>query len=99
MIYIIWEFQINSHQTAEFEKAYGSQGTWATLFAKSKNYHGTTLIKDNINIGRYLTIDYWDKLADFDLFIKKFSKDYQKLDDLCEKITSSEKKIGIFEKI
>lgn len=98
MIYIIWEFQVHSPQIIEFEKTYGSNGSWATLFMKSKNYHGTTLIKDSMKIGRYLTIDCWNELSAYDKFVKKFSKEYHEIDQLCEKMTSSERKIGIFEK-
>ncbi len=99
MIYIIWEFQVNPQLTSEFEQTYGPQGKWSTLFQKSKNYHGTTLIKDTNKPGRYLTIDSWNQLSDFDQFKKEFSKEYESLDQSCEKLTLSENKIGIFEKI
>lgn len=99
MFYIIWEFQVNPNQITEFEEVYGSQGTWAKLFMKSKNYHGTTLIKDNANTNRYLTIDCWSAVSAFDQFVKQFSKEYDELDYLCEQMTLSEKKVGVFEKL
>lgn len=99
MIHIIWEFQVELPQIVAFEKAYSSQGAWAVLFQQSKEYHGTTLLKDSTTTSRYFTIDCWSDLDAFNSFKTKFAKAYQELDYACEKITLTERQIGIFEKI
>ena len=97
MIHIIWEFQVDPAHIAEFEKNYNAKGTWAILFNRSENYHGTTLLKDNNIFSRYLTIDQWDNFVAFEDFKAKHLKAYNDLDLACEKLTLSENKIGIFD--
>lgn len=96
MIHIIWEFQVDSAHIAEFEKNYNAQGAWTILFNQSENYHGTTLLKANNIFCRYLTIDQWDNSVAFEDFKAKHLQAYNDLDLACEKLTLSEKKIGIF---
>lgn len=99
MIEIIWEFHIHPSRVAEFERNYGSDGAWAVLFRESKNYHGTILLKDSELTQRYITIDKWEKLEDFENFQLEFQKAYSELDSLCENLTVSEKMLGIFQVI
>ena len=97
MIHIIWEFQVEPSQVDEFERNYSQQGAWARLFSKSENYHGTLLLKDSNASGRYLTIDRWNSLADFEDFKAQHLKAYDDLDRVCEILTLAEKKMGVFE--
>lgn len=96
MVYIIWEFDVEPSQITAFEKIYGSSGAWALLFQRSKNYHGTSLLKDYDKLGRYLTIDQWDNLVDFENFKNKHIEAYEALDRTCANLTLSEKKVGVF---
>ncbi|EKD72042.1 MAG: hypothetical protein ACD_46C00025G0007 [uncultured bacterium] len=99
MIYIVWEFQVYPAYVDEFEKNYNAQGTWTTLFNQSENYHGTILLKDKNIFCRYITIDQWDNIAAFEDFKAKHLKAYHDLDLSCEKLTLSEKEIGIFDSV
>ncbi len=74
MVYIIWEFDSEPSQVTVFEEIYGLRGAWALLFQQSKNYHGTSLLKDPNKLGRYLTIDQWVNLVDFENFKKNILK-------------------------
>ena len=96
MVYIIWEFDVESSKMTVFEEIYGSCGAWALLFQQSKNYHGTHLLKDPNKLGRYLTIDQWDNLVDFEDFKNKHMEAYEALDRSCEHLTLAEKKMGVF---
>jgi hypothetical protein len=97
MIYIIWEFEVEPSQVALFEEIYSAHGAWALLFSQSKNYHGTTLLKDHAKTARFITIDQWDKIDDFESFKTQHLEAYNNLDQQCEHFTVSEKKIGTFE--
>jgi heme-degrading monooxygenase HmoA len=96
MIHIIWEFQITPAHSAEFEKIYGAQGAWVILFKKSKDYYGTTLLKDSNAPFRYLTIDQWENMDAFENFKSQNLNAYTELDSSCVKFILSEKKIGVF---
>jgi heme-degrading monooxygenase HmoA len=93
---IVWEFEARAGKEAEFERAYGSSGKWATLFAKSPDYHGTNLLK-SITTRTYLTIDRWTSAAAFADFKRQWHAEYQALDQQMESLTQSEKSIGQYE--
>jgi heme-degrading monooxygenase HmoA len=95
MVCIIWSFLIRPEYEERFASIYGPRGDWARLFAKSPGYHGTQLLKDSSK--RYVTIDNWDSVADFDRFKQQFGDEYRALDALCEPLTQLEEKIGVFE--
>lgn len=97
MIHIIWEYEVDSSQAKTFEEVYGSRGDWVSLFQQSQNYHGTMLLKDHAKPGRYLTIDRWNNIDDFENFKSKNIDSYNKLDHRCDALTLAEKKIGVFE--
>jgi quinol monooxygenase YgiN len=96
---IIWEFRVTPEHREEFERLYDAEGDWAKLFARSTDFHGTTLLRDPAIPGRYLTIDMWSSTEAFDRFKNSFAAEYKALDNSCESLTEYELKIGSFEAI
>lgn len=96
---IIWEFRVAHDHREAFERLYAADGDWAKLFARSPDFHGTTLLRDPAIPGRYLTIDSWANSEAFDRFQSSFAAEYKALDDRCEALTEYELKIGSFEAI
>ena len=99
MIYILWEFTVPQPHLAAFEHAYGSEGGWACLFRKDSAYRETILVKDNAQSGRYLTIDVWEDKDSYLRFKDRFADDYATIDKECERLTSAERHVGIFERL
>jgi quinol monooxygenase YgiN len=95
MIHAIWEFRVSPEYVAEYERNYGSNGTWAQLFRRSPAYRGTELLRDNDDPLRYVTIDKWEDLAPYKAM--RGREDYKELDVHCERLTTSDRLIGIFE--
>ena len=95
---IVWEFVPRVGRETEFEKAYGSQGDWARLFAKSPDYRGTDLLKSLAN-RTYLTIDRWASAAAFAAFKQQWRDEYAALDRRMEALTESERSIDAFESV
>jgi quinol monooxygenase YgiN len=93
---IIWEFRVAPEHREEFEKIYASQGDWAKLFARSAEFRGTTLLRDPVIAGRYLTIDLWSDATALERFKEAFGAEYKVLDAHCEELTEYEIKIGAF---
>ncbi len=96
MIVIAWEFRVQSSRAAEFERAYGPEGDWARLFGRSPAYRGTELLRDPDDPERYLTLDRWDDVADFDAFKAGHGDDYHALDLACEPLCAEERLVGRF---
>jgi heme-degrading monooxygenase HmoA len=94
---IVWKFLVRPGKEGEFEEAYGSQGAWARLFARSGGYQGTELLADSQRRGRYFTIDRWSSAQVFADFRAAFGQEYHQLAALCEGLTEGEARLGVFE--
>ncbi|HEX4321837.1 MAG TPA: antibiotic biosynthesis monooxygenase [Acidobacteriaceae bacterium] len=96
MFVILWQFDIAEEKVADFEAAYGREGSWAKLFSLSPDYLGTELLRDAYVPGRYLTIDRWSSEDAFRAFRAAHDSDYEALDRACDSLTASEARIGAF---
>ena len=92
----IWEFEIAPGRLEQFLRSYGPDGDWALLFRRSRGYLGTSLLRDEDNPNRYVTVDRWISRADHDSFRSQFGAEYEALDRACEKLTIREARIGNF---
>lgn len=96
-IYIrIWELQAKPGVEEEFEKVFGPDGEWDTLFRKSKAFLGTELFRDLENAGRYVIVDHFSSQSAFQDFLKEFRGEYDALDERCERLCASDTRLGSF---
>jgi heme-degrading monooxygenase HmoA len=96
MFVILWQFDIAEEKIPAFEAAYGADGTWSALFARSEEYLGTELLKDAYVPGRYVTLDRWRSEEAFRNFRAQHDLDYEALDRACDSLTGAETRIGAF---
>lgn len=99
MACFVWEFIVRADTIKEFERVYSNGGPWGALFAKSPGFRGTSLLRDTQNPRRFLTIDRWESAAAHSTMREQFAREYEDLDRACEKLTESERRIGIFEEL
>ena len=92
----IWEYQVKEEFLSEFETLYGPDGDWVRLFKKANGYVSTDFYQDISNTNRFITVDSWNTKEDRDNFRAKFSKEFELLDEYCERFTEEEKLIGDF---
>jgi heme-degrading monooxygenase HmoA len=90
MYVIIWEYRVKPEGVAKFEEIYAANGTWAQLFEKSEGFLSTELLHDPNDAQRYLTIDRWESLQDYETFLLQWKADYAALDTQCEELTEHE---------
>lgn len=96
MYLILWEFIVRPEREAECERAYGTNGAWATLFVRSAEYRGTELLRDRETAGRYLTIDRWTSGEASEACQRRWRAEYDALDGKCEALTLTERRLGGF---
>ncbi len=96
MIEIVWEFVVKEEARGQFELAYGPGGAWSKLFARCPGFRGTTLLRDTKNPRRYLTIDFWDTLAQREQMLAERKTEYSDLDAAFADWTESRSEVGIF---
>jgi hypothetical protein len=95
----MWEFQVREGMEKRFEKVYGSEGSWALLFAQDESYIGTELIHHFSSARSYATLDFWTSQEAYDKFRKRRLADYKALDEKCEDLTDGEREIGRFVRV
>jgi len=96
MIEIVCEFVVKQEARGQFELAYGPGGAWSKLFARCLGFRGTTLLRDTKNPRRYLTIDFWDTLAQREQMLSERKAEYSNLDAAFADWTESRTEVGIF---
>ena len=99
MIYVLWEFIVPPAQRVAFEAVYKPEGAWSILFRRDPAYHETVLLQDNEQSGRYLTVDVWEDKDSYLRFKDRFATEYNRIDEECEALTASERRVGIFKQI
>lgn len=93
---IVWEFHVPTGKRRAFEVAYGPEGDWVRLFKTGVGYIRTDLIRDLNSANRFLTLDYWRSLRDYEEFRKKNRDAYFAIDQKWESLTTKEAEIGRF---
>ena len=93
----VWEFEVRPGCEAEFERNYGPEGSWVTLFRTAGGHLDTTLLRDVDQGRRYLTIDRWESEASYRSFRTARALEFTALDARCEALTVSERELGRFE--
>jgi heme-degrading monooxygenase HmoA len=91
----LWEYLVPAETAPEFERVYGPEGDWATLFRRHPGYRRTELLRD-LDRGRYVTIDHWESREACEAFREAFAAEFQALDERCERLTSEETLVGEF---
>lgn len=93
MFVAVWKFRVREAAMAAFERHYGSEGTWVSLFRKAHGYLGTELYRSMAAAGEYVTIDRWVDEAAYRAFREEYADEYEAIDRECEELTESEEKI------
>jgi heme-degrading monooxygenase HmoA len=96
MIEIVWEFVVKEEARGQFELAYGKGGAWSKLLARCPGFRGTSMLRDTKNPRRYLTIDFWDTLAQREQMLSEHKAEYSNLDAAIADWTESKTEVGIF---
>jgi heme-degrading monooxygenase HmoA len=94
----LWQFQVKRRCRDDFEKHYGPNGSWETLFRQAPGYVGTLLLRDSANPLRYVTVDRWQSREKYHAFRQAFAEQYAEIDRLCEGFTESEVALGEYDR-
>jgi heme-degrading monooxygenase HmoA len=97
MFVIVWEFRVPREHAEEFERVYGAKGDWAKLFGRAAGFIATELLHDRDDLLRFLTVDRWRSRDDYEAFRAGFDAEYTAMDATSERLTESEKRVGVFE--
>ncbi len=92
---ILWRFRAQTGREAEFEAAYGDDGTWVRFFRSGRGFLGSELMR--ATDGTYLTIDRWVSQDAYRAFHDAHAVPYAEIDARCRALTVEETLIGAVE--
>lgn len=99
MFVILWEFRVKPGYLAEFIEKYGPNGSWAQLFSRSQGFLKTELLRSESQPDRFLTLDQWASMQDYEAFHSQWYSEYASLDAQCDGLTESEVLLGRWETV
>jgi heme-degrading monooxygenase HmoA len=85
---ILWRFRVRPGREAEFEAAYGDDGTWARFFRSGSGFVSSELMRGTD--GTYLTIDRWESRSSQQAFREAHAGRFAELDAAGEALTLEE---------
>ena len=62
MIAIMWQFDVKKGRETDFEHLYGVEGDWTAMNRHSRSYLGSSFLRDQNNVSRYILIEYWSEM-------------------------------------
>jgi quinol monooxygenase YgiN len=66
MIAVMWQFDVKKGREKEFETLYGVDGDWTALNRQTRSYLGSSFLRDQNRASRYLLIEYWSEMLDYE---------------------------------
>jgi heme-degrading monooxygenase HmoA len=92
----LWEFRVAPERVAAFERSYGPDGDWVSLFRRAPGYLRRELLRDLSEPLRFVSVDYWESRSAWEGFPTRFAAEYAALDSICETLTLRETELGRF---
>jgi heme-degrading monooxygenase HmoA len=90
---IVWEYRVRAERTAAFERAYGPDGDWVSLFRGHAGYLGTDLVRGD-ETAAYVTIDRWTSQQAVERFMRAARAEYDRLDAELAALTIAERLVA-----
>jgi len=97
MFLALWEFEVKSGCEELFQSVYGADGEWARLFRTDENFIETRLVRDVVQVNKFVTLDFWETRSASESFKELNHSAYLKLDRDCQSLTVFERCLGYFD--
>ena len=94
---VAWSYRVVAGCEPAFEALYGGDGGWSRLFAQSRAYLGTRLLRDVDDPACYATFDRWRSRDAYEAFLRDNREAYVALDRQGDALTCEERRIGDFD--
>jgi hypothetical protein len=89
----VWRYLVAGKHRAEFEREYGSDGSWAQLFATSPGFVDTALYADTATPGCYLTVDRFESASAWERFLEENATAYAELGERLGHLTVDQQEL------
>lgn len=96
MVAVVWQLDVRSGGTTEFERFYGADGEWTKLSRRSRSFLGSSFLKDIVVDTRYLLIEYWSEMVVYERHLADFSQEVEELEARRAVLVQRIEPLGVF---
>ena len=96
MIAIMWQFEVKAGKEKEFEALYGADGDWTNLNRPTRSYLGTSFLRDQARLSRYMVIEYWSEMLVYEQHRAFRSDAIASLEQRSQALVDSVEPLGVF---
>ena len=97
MVALVFRYEVRDPEA--FARVYGPSGEWAVFFRQGMGYIGTELLHDVDEPERYLVIDRWESVEDYNTFLSEHQAEYLRRSDEARFHYVQELRFGTFENV
>lgn len=96
MIEMVTEYVVKADARGWFELAYGPGGAWSEMTDGCEGFRGTTVLRDEEDPRRYLTVDLWTSEDAWEVAVAEHEEAYAALQADFDEWLDSMVRVGIF---
>ncbi len=96
MIAIMWQFDVKHGRETEFEQLYGADGEWTAINRRTRSYLGTSFLRDQNRLSRYIVIEYWSEMLIYEQHRASRAAAIASLEQRSATVVESVEPLGIF---
>jgi quinol monooxygenase YgiN len=96
VIAVIWEFEVESGKSEEFERFYGADGEWTKLSRRSRSFLGSSFLRDVAVETRYVLVEYWAEMVVYERHMTSFDEPVKELERQRDKFIKQLRPLGVF---
>jgi len=96
MIAIMWQFDVKDGRETEFEQLYGVDGEWTVVNRQSRSYLGTSFLRDQNRLSRYILVEYWSEMIVYEQHRGSRSAKVDALKERSAALVVSVEPLGVF---
>jgi quinol monooxygenase YgiN len=96
VIAVVWQVEIHSGKSEEFEQLYGANGEWTRLSRRSRSFLGSSFLRDLASETRYMLVEYWSEMVVYEKHLAEFGREVRALEDKRRRLVERVYPLGVF---
>jgi quinol monooxygenase YgiN len=96
VIAVMWEFEVESGKSEEFERFYGADGEWTKLSRRSRSFLGSSFLRDIAGENRYVLVEYWAEMVVYERHMTSFDAPLKELERQRDEFIKQLHPLGVF---
>jgi pullulanase/glycogen debranching enzyme len=96
VVAVVWQFEIRTETSRDFEQFFGADGEWTKLSRRSRSFLGSSFLKDRVAANRYLLVEYWSEMLIYERHVADFGDELKELEAKRSRFVAKLEPLGIF---